>query len=199
MDQTRARLPRLPEGVRQDAARVLEFQTEIRVRLQYLRDNRLEGVRIRVHGDYHLAQVLYTGKDVVIIDFEGDSSRPMSERRLKQSPFRDMASMLDSFFHASRAALFGEAPGVVPQPEMLNALEGWGRFWYQSIRQAFLGAYYAVPEATELLPKKAEQVRKMLDIFLLDRAIHKLSWALEHAPERIRVPSHAIAEVLGSE
>ena len=67
-------------------------------------------MRIRIHGDYHLGQVLYNGKDFTIIDFEGDPGRPLSERRIKRSPLQDVAGMIDSFYHASHGVLFGEAP-----------------------------------------------------------------------------------------
>ena len=129
MEQLRTALPRLPESVRADAQAALDRQTAVRERYRYLRDERFTAARIRVHGDYHLGQVLYTGKDFVIIDFEGDPGRPLSERRLKRSPLQDVAGMLDSFYHASHAVLFGEAPGVIAKPESLDALEAWAKFW----------------------------------------------------------------------
>ena len=104
------RVARLPEAVRADAQKVLDKQGEIRERYRFLRDQRLNAMRIRIHGDYHLGQALYTGKDFVIIDFEGDPARPLSERRIKRSPLEDVASMLDSFYHASHAVP-SRAPG----------------------------------------------------------------------------------------
>jgi len=115
-DHLRGNLPRLPETVRADAEALLGCQAAIRDKLRFLRDTRIYASRIRIHGDYHLAQVLYTGKDFVMIDFEGDLARPQSERRIKRSPLEDVAGMLDSFYHASHGVLFGEAPGVIPKP-----------------------------------------------------------------------------------
>ncbi len=188
--------PSLPETVRGDAVAVLERQAAIRNKLRYLRDERLTAARIRIHGDFHLGQVLYTGKDVMFIDFEGDTGRPLSERRIKRSPLQDVAGMLDSFYHASHAVLFGEAPGVIPQPETLNALEKWAKFWYRSVSTEYMSAYLATDGVNALLPSDVEQIRAMLQVFLLDLALRKLTYELTHGPERIRIPSHAIVELV---
>jgi len=195
-DLLRERFDQIPEIVRADAALVMERQAGIRARYRYLRDERISAARIRIHGDYHLGQILYTGKDVVIIDFEGDPARPLSERRIKRSPLQDVAGMLDSFYHACHGVLFGEAPGVIPKPETLNALERWAKFWYRTVSAEYLGAYMSTPGIAPLVPANGDQIRVMLRIFLLDLALRKLSYELRHAPERIRVPSHAIVELL---
>jgi predicted trehalose synthase len=100
---------RLLEEVRADAQAALGRQGAIHDRYRYLRDYRFSAARIRVHGD-HLAQVLYTGKDFVAIDFEGDASHPLSERRIKRSPLGEVAGLLDSYYHAAHAALYGQPP-----------------------------------------------------------------------------------------
>jgi len=156
-------------------------------------------MRIRIHGDYHLGQVLYTGKDFVMIDFEGDPSRPLSERRIKRSPLQDVAGMIDSFYHASHGVLFGEAPGVIPKPESAAALEKWSRYWARTVASAFLAAYLETPGVAKLLPQNPEHVRIMIRLYLADFALHKLSFQLTHAPERIRVPSHLILDLLEAE
>jgi maltose alpha-D-glucosyltransferase/alpha-amylase len=196
MELLRAQLDRLPESVQPAARDALGKQSAVRERLRYLRDQRIAAVRIRIHGDYHLGQVLYTGKDFAIIDFEGDPGRPLSERRIKRSPLRDVAGMLDSFNHASHTVLFGEAPGVIPKPESLNALEAWANFWSRSVGRAFLDAYLEVPGTADLLPPSREQIHALLRLYLIDLALRKLSFELAHAPERIRVPSHAIVELV---
>jgi maltose alpha-D-glucosyltransferase/alpha-amylase len=153
-------------------------------------------MRIRIHGDFHLGQVLYTGKDFVVIDFEGDPARPLSERRIKRSPLDDVAGMLDSFYHASHGVLFGEAPGVIPKPESLNALEAWAKFWFHWVSRAYLNEYLQTAGVAALLPPRREDIHALLRLFLLDLALRKLSFELTHAPERIRVPSHAIVELV---
>jgi maltose alpha-D-glucosyltransferase/alpha-amylase len=196
MDQLQVALPRLPEAVHPDAQAALDCQRDVRERYRYLRDNRFTAARIRVHGDYHLGQVLYTGKDFVMVDFEGDPARPLSERRLKRSPLHDVASMLDSFYHAAHAALFGEAPGVVPKVENLDALEAWAKFWSRGVSNEFLNAYLATPQISELLPQNPTHIHELNRIFLIDLALRKLGFELVHAPERIRIPAHAIRELV---
>ena len=96
----RGRLQTLPPAVQSAAQRVLECERDVRQRFRALRDRRITALCTRIHGDYHLGQVLYTGKDFIIIDFEGEPARPISVRRLKQSPLRDVAGMLRSFHYA---------------------------------------------------------------------------------------------------
>jgi maltose alpha-D-glucosyltransferase / alpha-amylase len=198
VDQLRLRLERLPDSVRADARAVLERQQAIRDQFRLLRDQRINALRIRIHGDFHLGQILYTGKDFVIIDFEGDPARPLSERRLKRSPLHDVAGMIDSFYHASRGVLFGEAPGVIPKPESADALEAWARLWARQVSLAYLDSYLATPGVAELLPRDQEQVRMLIRLFLLDLALRKLSFELTYEAARVRVPCHLIVDLLDS-
>jgi maltose alpha-D-glucosyltransferase / alpha-amylase len=194
MEQLRGRLQTLPDEVRPEAQRVLDREAAIRARLQFLRDQRLNAMRIRLHGDYHLGQALFTGKDFIIIDFEGDSGRPLSERRIKRSPLEDVASMLDSFYHAAHSVLLGKTPGVTPQPETLHALEGWAKFWFRAVAGEFVRAYRGTEGVAPLLPSEPDHIRHLMVIFLLDRAFRKLTFELTHAPERIHIPARSILE-----
>jgi maltose alpha-D-glucosyltransferase/alpha-amylase len=196
MEELRGCLPRLPENARIDAKAVLDHQAAIRGGLQFLRDQRVSAMRIRIHGDYHLSQALYTGKDYVIIDFEGDVTRPLSERRIKRSPLEDVAGMLDSFYHVAHSVVLGEAPGVIPQAEKLPALEAWAKFWFRTVGPEFVRAYRAIPGVAPLLPTEPDHVRALLTIFRLEQALRKLSSALVHAPEHIRIPAQAILELV---
>ena len=195
-DRLRFAADRLPESVRDDARAVLERQPAIRDRLRFLRDQRIAAARIRIHGDYHLEQVLYTGKDFVVIDFEGDPGRPLSERRIKRSPLEDVAGILDAFYHAAHTVLFGQAPGVIPKPESMNALEAWAKFWYRSVRDEFKEGYLATTGTAALLPANNDHLASLLRLFLLDLAMRKLSFRLSQDAERIRIPAHAILELL---
>ena len=195
IETLRGSLAHVPESVRQDADALLDREKAIRSKLQFLRDQRIDAMRIRVHGDYHLGQTLYTGKDFSIIDFEGDPSRPISERRIKRSPLEDVAGMVDSFYHASHAVLFGEAPGVIALPENLNTLEAWAKFWFHTVSRAFVRAYRETPGVAPLLPADTGHLRSLIIVFLLDRSFRKLAYELANAPERIRIPIHAILEL----
>jgi len=197
IDLLQRRLGSLPESVRGEVERLMQRQAAIRERYRStLRDQRIYASRIRIHGDYHLGQALYTGRDFVIIDFEGDPARPQSERRIKRSPLEDVAGMLESIYHAAHSVLLGDAPGVIPKPETVGALEAWAKFWYRSVGAEFLNSYLTTPEISKLLPADLEQVRSMLRVYLLDLALRKLSFEVMHSPERARIPARAVLELL---
>ena len=190
----RARFKQFADGDREEAQRVLDLEPEIRRRYRSLLQRKLNTVRIRVHGDYHLGQVLYTGRDFVIIDFEGEPARPLSERRIKRSPLRDVAGMLRSFHYASYSALFGQVPGV--RPEDFPALEPWAHFWYTWVSVAFLKAYLAVAKDEPFLPKDPIELQVLLDAYLLEKAIYELGYELNNRPDWLKVPLRGLLQLL---
>jgi maltose alpha-D-glucosyltransferase / alpha-amylase len=195
LDQLRTSLPRLPEDVHPGAQAVLDREDRIRNLYRFLRDQRVAASRIRIHGDYHLDQVLFTGKDFVMIDFEGDPGRPLSERRIKRSPLQDVASMIDSFYTASHGVLFGESPGLIVQHENSAALTGWAHYWARTVSLAFLESYLLTPEVGALLPEDPQHLRMLTRLFIMDIGMRKLAFELGHAPDRIRMPCHLIVDL----
>src|SRR2546430_7735712 len=100
------RLSALRGVVLDEALKVLDLQQEVLNRFRTVLSRKIAAKRTRIHGDFHLGQVLYTGKDYVIIDFEGEPARPLTERRIKRSPIRDVAAVLPSFHFAADTSLF---------------------------------------------------------------------------------------------
>jgi maltose alpha-D-glucosyltransferase/alpha-amylase len=190
----RRRLKTLPQAVQSEAQRVLERERELRQRFRAIRDRRLTAMRTRVHGDYHLGQVLYTGKDFIIIDFEGEPARPISVRRLKQSPLRDVAGMLRSFHYAVYTTLLEQTADI--RPEDLVAFEPWTRLWYLWVSAAFLKAYFAVASQGAFLPKTREELQVLLDAYLLEKALYELSYELNSRPDWVKVPLQGILYLL---
>jgi maltose alpha-D-glucosyltransferase/alpha-amylase len=149
-------------------------------------------MRIRIHGDYHLGQVLYTGKDFVIIDFEGEPARSLTERRLKRSPLRDVAGMLRSFHYAAHHAIFAR----LSRPEDLPAMEQWAAFWQLWVSTGFLQSYLEVAGQGGFLPWEEEQFQVLLDAFCLEKAMYELGYELNNRPEWVKLPIQGILQLV---
>jgi maltose alpha-D-glucosyltransferase/alpha-amylase len=198
-NQLRSSLRYLEGEVRHDAEQLLSREQELRGRLKPLRDRRLPTIRTRIHGDMHLGQVLFTGKDFVFIDFEGDPRRSIGERRIKYSPLRDVAGMLRSFHYAAHAALYGQVPGILPQKESAAQLHKWAAFWYRWVGAAFLHGYLTAPGLASLLIIRGEELRILLEAYLLERGLIEISSDLQNRREWARIPIVGILELLGPE
>ena len=123
------RLPTLPPDIQEQARQVLALEAGIMQRFRKVYETRIDAVRIRIHGDYHLGQILHTGKDFLIIDFEGEPDIALSQRRLKRSPLRDVAGMIRSFHYAAYDALLIQAEHGALQPARMEAAATWERYW----------------------------------------------------------------------
>ena len=189
------RLNELPDKTKEDARAVLDLQEDIIDQFGPLRGRKFNAARIRCHGDYHLGQVLYTGKDFAIIDFEGEPARPLSERRLKRSPLRDVAGMVRSFDYAAHSAALLYSASTSSQEEFL-LLERWGRFWYTWVSAAFLASYLETVKGARLLPEDPEDVSILLNAYLLEKAVYEIGYELNNRPDWLRVPLRGIMQLL---
>src|SRR5258708_594537 len=182
----RQRLAGLPAAIREEARKVLELEGEVQNRFRLFRDRKIAAIHLRCHGDYRLGQVLHTGKDFIIIDFEGESARPLGVRRLKGSPLRDVAGMLRSFHDAAYTALLGPVPGA--RPEDVPTLEPWARLWYRAGSATCLEGYLPAGASASLLPQAPAELGILLDAYLLDKAIYAVGHELNNRPEWTPVP-----------
>jgi maltose alpha-D-glucosyltransferase/alpha-amylase len=190
----RVNLGDLKDPVQEEARRVLGLEEQIEQIYQPIRDRRLTGMRMRNHGDYHLGQVLYTGNDFVIIDFEGEPARPLSERRLKRSPLRDVAGMLRSFNYASFVALFDRmAPSGSGQ---ISVLEPWARFWRTWVSAAYLKSYFTTAGTAGFLPRTQEETDFLLNAYVLHKVLYELAYELNNRPQWLRIPLQGMLELL---
>ena len=190
------RLSQVPEEVAADAARVAGMGGEIVKRFRALLDRPLTAQRIRHHGDYHLGQVLYTGKDFLVVDFEGEPARSLGERRIKRSPLRDVAGMIRSFDYAAHAALFRHRDeGTVPASRMAGAL-GWAQCWQRWISAAFFKAYRETAAGAAFLPGTDEELMLLMEVHLLEKAIYELGYELSHRPAWLRLPLQGIRQLM---
>jgi maltose alpha-D-glucosyltransferase/alpha-amylase len=150
-----------------------------------LPDDGAFGQRIRVHGDYHLGQVLQVKTDFVILDFEGEPARPIAERRAKQSPLKDVAGMIRSLAYASYSSLIGY---TARRPEDWESLEPWARLWERSMGAEFLRAWRSTVQNARFLPPAEADFQRLLAVWLMDKALYELAYELNNRPDWVRIP-----------
>jgi maltose alpha-D-glucosyltransferase/alpha-amylase len=171
------------EASHDDLEAVLDLEASVFERFRTITGRKLVATRIRCIGRHDLAHVLYTGKDFIITGLEGDQSRAATERRIKRSPLRDVASMLLSFHSATRATLLGLVPGAAVRHTDVGALEPWARAWLAAVGSAFLRSYVATAAGASFVPVAQEDLIVMLDTFVLQYALQEISHDLEREPD----------------
>jgi maltose alpha-D-glucosyltransferase/alpha-amylase len=187
-------LRQVPQDLRAPARCLLDLEGEFFRRLKTITARKtIKALRIRCHGDYHLGQVLYTGSDFVIIDFEGEPAAATSERRLKRSALRDVAGMLRSFHYAAITGLDREAT----RSERPAFLDAWAELWTQWVSQEFMKTYIRHAEPGGLLPADADDMEVLLDVLLLEKAAYELQYELNNRPDWLRVPLQGLLRLLG--
>jgi maltose alpha-D-glucosyltransferase/alpha-amylase len=175
-----SKLSALSAADQQLAQQVLHLKDRITKRFAALSAISTSAKRIRYHGDYHLGQVLYTGSDFMIIDFEGEPARPLSERRAKTLALRDVAGMLRSFNYA---AYSGAAPELADS-------------WFRQVSRLYLDAYFAEAKSAPFLPSTPEQRTFFLDAFLLQKALYEVQYELNNRPAWVGIPLRGILSLL---
>jgi len=186
---------KMPDHSREDAEGTLRLEERARARLQLLAGRRISAMVTRIHGDYHLGQVLFTGNDFVIIDCEGEPARPLAERRKKRSPLQDVAGMLRSFHYAAYAPLLHDNGKKLPH-EPLQDLGNWAQYWQRWVSATFLKTYLEVSGNSNFIPKDREELALLLDLYLLDKAVYELGYELNNRPSWVRIPLDGISQLL---
>jgi maltose alpha-D-glucosyltransferase/alpha-amylase len=176
----------------ESARELLQLENRVRERFAELKNSRIGADRIRFHGDYHLGQVLYTGSDFMIIDFEGEPARPLSERRGKTLALRDVAGMIRSFQYAAYAALFGQVSGLPANADNPATVERWSAFWYAWVSAAYLKGYFETAGNANFIPNSPDGRRLALDAFLLQKALYEVAYELNNRPDWVRIPLRGI-------
>jgi maltose alpha-D-glucosyltransferase/alpha-amylase len=179
MRQLKRQLPTLPDDAQEEAVKVLELEPRLLPRLRGLLNRRIAAHRIRVHGDYHLGQVLFTGGDYVIVDFEGEPLRSLPERRMRRWATKDVAGMLRSFVYAAEAADVD-----------------FGEEWIDRASSAFLRAYWETAGAAPFAPRTAEERDLLLDVMLIEKALYETRYELDNRPGWVSIPLRGLRRLL---
>jgi maltose alpha-D-glucosyltransferase/alpha-amylase len=182
--QLREKLGSLPADSQPLAQTVLGLEAKIDEKLRHITRAKLEVTRIRCHGDYHLGQVLFTGDDFVIIDFEGEPGRSPTERRYKRNPLRDVAGMLRSFAYAADSALRSERV----RPEDRLRLAPWAEAFRAWVCVSFVRTYLAGIAGQGYSPQTPAAARSLLEFFELEKALYEVHYELNNRPDFLAIP-----------
>ena len=187
----------LPPDASAQAEEALKLKDDVQARLAEITRTRVSAVRIRTHGDFHAGQVLWTGKDFVFIDFEGEPGRPLSERRHKRSAMTDVAGMLRSFHYAAFGTLLNPRVGGSIRPEDVATLEPWADFWYLWVAATFLRAYLAEAAGQSFVPADREELLALLNVSALQKVLYELNYELNNRPDWVSIPLRGLVELFG--
>jgi len=187
----------------ESAARILAHRARIESRLEAYLKQKLSVARIRCHGNLHLGRILYIGNDFVIIDFDGEPARPLSERRRKRTAMRDLATMLRSFHRAAFGALADQVRAGALGERDFSSMEQWALLWQTWTSRAFLKEYLAVADGAPFVPQSRNELQVMLEALILERALYELGRELgrESAtpPQWAGIALHSIEQIIGQD
>lgn len=186
----------IPSELKAQAQVLLSGKEDLIKLFSILKDRKFTTMRIRTHGDYHLGQILFTGKDFEIIDFEGDPTRPLDDRRLKRSPLLDVAGMLYSFKYAAYRAYFHQKTSGLVSSEKFETLELWTRFWVIWVSSVFLGSYLKKASPGQFLPTNDEELQSLLNIYSLEKALYELIYKLNNRLSQAKLPLEEILRLI---
>jgi maltose alpha-D-glucosyltransferase / alpha-amylase len=185
LDVLKDRLSSLPDEAVEVAAAVLSRRTLILKHFEIPISEKFRCWKIRVHGDYHLGQVLKVKADFVILDFEGEPARPLADRRAKQCALKDVAGMLRSFSYAAYSSLLSFS---TRHPENIDSLKPWAQLWELCVATEFLRSYRETAQGATFVPVEEEGFRELLDVYLIDKVLYEVLYELNARPAWVSIP-----------
>ncbi|MBB4077504.1 trehalose synthase-fused probable maltokinase [Lewinella aquimaris] len=186
------RLGELPENNRKLAQRVLDARPRLLKKLGALRDREMSAKLTRIHGDYHLGQVLYTDRDFYIIDFEGEPLLTIPERRRKRPPLKDVGGMVRSFHYAAQGQLLLNADRYANRGDLSQRAEEW----YRTVADAYLDAYFEACGPADFLPAGDADRRALLELFILEKAVYEVAYELNSRPAWLPIPLNGVLSLV---
>jgi len=184
---------KLPNESKPLASEVLDSRSMLYKLASRIIEKKIDAKKIRIHGDYHLGQILFTGKDVAIIDFEGEPAHTISERRIKRSPLRDVAGMVRSFHYAAHSGV-RHNPSI--RHEDYDALEPWAELWSNFIAGIYLDSYRKTVGKADFIPKNNIDFNDLVRAFLLEKAAYEIGYELNNRPEWVIIPLKGTLQIL---
>ncbi|MDE3170609.1 MAG: putative maltokinase [Acidobacteriota bacterium] len=190
-----AELPNPVAGLTED---ILKLEDDALLVRHSILEKEISSIRIRIHGDYHLGQVLFTGSDFFIIDFEGEPARSLSQRRDKRSPLQDVAGMLRSFHYAACAASGLAKQRLAGLPGAGSNVDALAAEWQTLASVEFLRSYRSTVGDATFVPADSVEFDALLRIFLLEKAVYELGYELNNRPTWLYIPLQGIRDILSA-
>ena len=191
----------IPDRARPLAERLIAAEPDLLKLFRSVLDPSLGGVRIRCHGNYVLEQLFYTGKDFIVIDFEGEPGKTVGERRLKKSPLQDVAAIVRSFDYAVQSVLLGlssplgRTVGLIREEDRAM-LSAWAIAWYEQVASEYVTEYVQTLAETNLLPSSQDRLRVFLNVLVLEKALREIDLELANRPDWLIVPLRGVVRML---
>jgi maltose alpha-D-glucosyltransferase / alpha-amylase len=183
----------LPDAARDLADRLLAARDLLFEHIDGLIPDHLQAQKTRLHGDFHLGQVIVAKNDLFIVDFEGEPARPLAQRRAKGSPLRDVAGMMRSFDYAAEAAVRHLAAA---RPTAEARIAQLAETWRHRAVEGFRAAYHRTMRGCAAYPASKRQVRELLAFFSLEKAVYEISYELGNRPGWVGIPIRGVLDIL---
>lgn len=184
----------LTEEVKMSALLLIQKKEEIKAFFKKILSENTSSKIIRIHGDYHLGQVLYTGSDFIILDFEGEPDKSLGQRRLKYSPLKDVAGMLRSFSYAAYAVLYNQYQN---DKSLQTQLEPWAKEWYNYVGRIFLDVYFDEIKDADIL-ESMDDLLPLMQVFLFEKAIYELGYELNNRTAWVNIPMTGVMQFVNN-
>ncbi|MUP45810.1 maltose alpha-D-glucosyltransferase [Gramella sp. BOM4] len=193
LDNLKSVLKDLPEDVQEEAREVLKLKSDILKIFRNIYRHKIPVMKIRTHGDYHLRQILWTGKEYIMNSFEGDPSKSFSERRIRRSAMRDLAAMIRSLHYAAYSNILSSE---YDQQRKEGDLEKWAETWHYYNTRLFIKGYFEKASGSDFVPEDMEDFKILMHTFLLEKALNELNYEIQNRPQWIIIPLRGIKEVI---
>ena len=185
-----ANLDKISGKLREDAIEMIHGKDRVKRFFNLVLQREMKGERIRIHGDFHLGQVLMNENDFYILDFEGEPDKPHHERRLKYPPLKDVAGMMRSFRYAAYSVIFTEFSN---QPHLTDKLMAVADVWYHYVSRYYLGEYLRKMSGSSILPDE-DKINALLQVYSFKKAIYELGYEINNRPEWIVIPLQSLVK-----
>jgi len=183
---------KVPAFLKTETEEIIKMGDDVKAFFDRKLSKKIPSKSIRIHGDYHLGQVLMGKDDLVVLDFEGEPDKLHHERRMKHPPIKDVAGMMRSFRYAAYAVLFEQ---YGERPDVLEKLIPFADYWYHCVSRFYLGSYLQTMKGSDLLPE-GDAIIPLLQAYSFEKAVYELGYEINNRPDWAVIPLQSIVKFI---